>query len=172
MPGPIYQLLAMGHRRLESLLARAALIPGRLDLEAYGEFRAELLRHIGMEENILIPAAQRARRGGPLPMAARLRLDHGALAALLVPPPTLGIVAAIRAILSVHNLAEEGTGGLYETCEELAGDDLGMLTERLRDAPYPRLKPHVSNARVDEATRRALARAGYDFDVLAGPGNH
>jgi hypothetical protein len=41
-----------------------------------------------MEEKVLLPAAQKARGGEPLQIAAKLRLDHGALAALLVPTPT------------------------------------------------------------------------------------
>jgi hypothetical protein len=40
-----------------------------------------------MEERVLIPAARRARGGAALPVARLLRLDHGAIAALLVPPP-------------------------------------------------------------------------------------
>jgi iron-sulfur cluster repair protein YtfE (RIC family) len=83
MLGPINHFLAEDHRRLEDLRARASAGPGGLDLNAYGEFRAGLLRHIGMEESILIPAAQRARGGEPVPVAAKLRLDHAALAALL-----------------------------------------------------------------------------------------
>jgi hypothetical protein len=56
-----------------------------------------------MEEKILLPAAQRARGGEPLPVAARLRLDHGALAALLVPTPNPTILSALRGILARHN---------------------------------------------------------------------
>lgn len=160
MHGPIYQLLAEDHRRIEALLAQAAADPGTVALEPYGEFRAALLRHIGMEEKILIPGA---RGGEPLPMIDRIHLDHGALAALLVPPPTPEIIAAIRAVLSGHNPLEEGEGGLYDTCERLTGDGGKKLLESLRNFPYPRLKPYVSGPHVLEATRLALARAGYHF---------
>lgn len=171
MPGSIYRFLALDHRRLDDLLARARVGPGGLDLNAYGEFRAGLLRHIGMEETILIPAAQRAGGGHPLPMAARLRRDHGALAALMVPPPSLDLIGAIGAILSSHNLLEEGSGGLYETCEGLVGNGVEALLQVLRNAPYPRLKPHVSSPAVLNATRNALTRAGYDLDELVRLGN-
>lgn len=86
MPGPIYQLLAEDHRRMEALLALAAPDPEASGLDAYGEFQAALLRNIRMEEKILIPAALRARGRDSLPIADEIRLDHGALAALLVPP--------------------------------------------------------------------------------------
>jgi len=56
---------------------------------AYAEFRAGLLKHIALEEKILLPAAQRLNGANPLPIAAKPRLNHGALAALLVPTPTL-----------------------------------------------------------------------------------
>jgi hypothetical protein len=87
MAETIYSYLANDHRRLEEALQRATA--GReIELQAYSEFRGGLLRHIGMEEKILLPAAQSARGGKALPLAAKLRLDHGALAALLVLTPT------------------------------------------------------------------------------------
>jgi hypothetical protein len=45
-----------------------------------------------------LPAAQ-ARGGSALDIAARLRLDHGAIAAPLVPTPTPAVVATLRHIL-------------------------------------------------------------------------
>jgi hypothetical protein len=62
-----------------------------------------------MEEKILLPAAQRATGGEPLPAAAHLRLDHGALAAPLVPTPTSAILSQ-RSILARYNALEEGPG--------------------------------------------------------------
>ncbi len=170
MRGRIYQLLAADHRRMEGLLALAVADTGTRGAGAYREFRSALLRHIGMEENVLIPAARQARAGEQLPMADRIRLDHSALAALLVPAPNPEIIACIKAILSGHNQLEEGTDGLYETCERLTGDQAGTLLEKLRAYPIPRLKPHVSGPAVLEATRRALARAGYRWEELVDRG--
>jgi len=143
MPGPIYQMLAGDHRRMEELLTLAAADIGTRSAAAYGEFRSTLPRHIGMEENILIPAAHQARGGERLPMADRIRLDHGALAALLVPPPSREIIACIQAILSGHNLLEEGQDGLYETFERLAADQCGALLEKLRAYPCPPLNAEI-----------------------------
>lgn len=169
MDGPVYRYLADDHVRLESLLERAVERPGEIDSAAYAEFRAGLLRHIGMEEKILLPAAQRARSGAPLPLAAKLRLDHGALAALLVPSPTRAIVAAIRAILADHNLIEESPGGVYDTCEQLAGSAADALLAQLRAVPDVPLSPYNDAPRVFTAARRALARAGFDFDPQSSP---
>ena len=80
MAGRIHNYLANDHRRLEEALQRATATPGVIESQAYSEFRGGLLRHIGMEEKILLPAAQAARGGTPLPLAPKLRLDHGALA--------------------------------------------------------------------------------------------
>jgi hypothetical protein len=149
--------LADDHARLDALLLRAMEDPARIDVAAYAAFRAGLLKHIGMEEKILLPAAQRVRSGEPLPIAAKLRLDHGALAALLVPPPTRAVVAALRAILAAHNPIEEGPGGVYDTCEELAGAERDALLARLRAAPEVPVAQHVDGPRV-LASARSSAR--------------
>ena len=67
MSGKIHRFLADDHARLDRLLERAAANPKTVDPAAYAEFRAGLLRHIAMEEKILLPAAQRLRGGAPLP---------------------------------------------------------------------------------------------------------
>lgn len=164
-PGRIAHFLAGDHRRLEALLERAVVQPGRIDTAAYAQFRTGLLKHIGMEEKILLPAAQRARGGQPLPVAARLRLDHGALVALLVPTPTPAIIAAIHTILAAHNPIEEGPNGAYEICEQLAGAEAEAVLAKLRAAPDVPVKAHVDGPRVMEAARRALASAGYDLEL-------
>jgi len=161
----IRRFLCDDHARLDALLARAAAQPERIDREAYDEFRRGLLKHIGMEEKILLPAALRLR-GEPLELAARLRLDHGALAALLVPTPTRAILRALRAILEGHNRLEEDAGGVYEICERLAGEAAGELLAQLRAAPEVPAAAHVDSPRVMSATRRALARAGYSETLL------
>src|SRR5215475_11151155 len=103
MPGPLYHFLAEDHTRLDALLKRAVTTTGAIDSTPYGEFRAGLLRHISMEEKILLPAARRLRGGTPHPVAATLMRHHSALAALLVPTPTPAIIEAIRTILVTHN---------------------------------------------------------------------
>ncbi len=108
MSGSFSCLLAHDHARLDGLLQRAVADAGAINHAAYAAFRAGLLTHIGMEEKILLPAAQRWRGGVPLPIAAKLRRDHSALAALLVPTPTPAIVAALRTILAAHNALEDG----------------------------------------------------------------
>jgi len=160
--GHISRFLANDHERLEALLRLAVAHPGVIDEIAYATFRAGLLKHIGMEEKILLPAAHEARGGQPLAAAAKLRSDHGALVALMVPTPTPAIVAAISAILAAHNALEEGPGGVYEACEKLAGADTEALLAKLRAAPEVPVHPHIGGPKIIEVTRRALIRAGYE----------
>jgi hypothetical protein len=163
--GDIHRYLADDHARLDEALRRATSRPDAIEPLAYGEFRAGLLRHIGMEEKILLPLARAARGGEPISIASRLRLDHGALTALLVPTPTPAVVSAIRTILDAHNPLEEGPGGVYEQCEQLLAAEAGEIRKRLESAPAVKVLPHVDNAFVMEAARRALQRAGYDLSL-------
>lgn len=156
------KFLAEDHRRLEQLLRTALATSGCVEQGTYDHFRAGLLRHTGMEEKILLPAAQRWNGGTPLSMAAKLRLDHGAIASLLMPTPTPGIVAALRSILDIHNVLEEGPDGLYETCDKLAGSHIDQLITALRTAPEVTVLPHSDTPAVLGAVRRALERAGYE----------
>jgi Hemerythrin HHE cation binding domain len=165
MSGNIHSYLASDHDRLDALLKRAEFNPERFDAAAYAEFRSGLLKHIGMEEKVLFPAARKLRGGEVLPMAARLRLDHGALTALLVPSPTPSIVAAIRAILKAHNPTEEDPGGIYDQCEALAGAEAERILRDLQNFRKVKVLPHVDNEFVMEAARRSLARAGYDLKI-------
>jgi hypothetical protein len=160
---PITGFLVKDHGRLESLLQTAVIQAGAVDQGTYDQFRAGLLRHIGMEEKVLLPAAQRLQGGEPLPIAAKLRLDHGAIASLLMPPPTAAVIATIRAVLKVHNTIEEGPGGLYETCDELASAEAAQLLAKLQTAPELAVLPCSDSPVVMPAVQRALERAGYDL---------
>jgi hypothetical protein len=158
---PITDFLMGDHGRLEGLLQSAVANTDHVDQGLYDQFRAGLLRHIGMEEKILLPAAQRIRGGEPLPIASKLRLDHGAIASLLMPPPSAAIIATIRAVLKVHNTIEEGPGGLYETCDELASSEAAQLLAKLQAAPEVTVLPCSDSPAVMPAVQRAVERAGY-----------
>lgn len=159
-PGPVTRFLEDDHRRLEQLLQTAVASANQVQ-EVYDHFRAGLLRHIGMEEKILLPAAQRWNGGEPLSIAAKLRLDHAALAALLMPTPTTDIVATLRRILEQHNLVEEGSDGLYAICDRLAEAEVEQLVIRLRASPEVAVLPHSNTPAVLGVVHRALERAGY-----------
>ena len=160
-PGPVTRFLADDHRRLEQLLQTAVTSAGQVVQETYDHFRAGLLRHIGMEEKILLPAARRWNGGQPLSIAAKLRLDHGAIAAVLMPTPTTDIMATLHSILEQHNLVEEGPDGWYEICDRLAGAEVKQLMIKLHATQEPAVLPHSDTPAVLDAVHRALERAGY-----------
>jgi hypothetical protein len=165
MAGAIFRYLEADHVHIEDALQRAVRPGEGIEPTAYAEFRGALLRHIGMEEKILLPAARIARGGKALPQAEQLHLDHAALAALLVPTPTRAIVEAIRTILRGHNSIEEGEGGVYEQCETLPGVDVDEVLARLVSTPPVAMAPHVDSVISIESLRTSLRRAGYDFDL-------
>ena len=157
--GPIERYLGDDHARLDALLAAATARADAFDVDAFERFRAGLLRHIGIEEKILLPEA-RARRGGePLPLAARLRVEHAAIASLLVPTPDHALAVELRALLDVHNAREEGDGGLYALVDALAGDDAAALVTRARAAVEPPVARHFDGAGVLRTAAEALALA-------------
>jgi len=142
MKGPLHRFFAADHRRLDGLLRSSISEPGPIDLEPFGEFRAGLLKHIGMEERVLFQAARRAR-GEPLALAARLRVDHGAIAALLVPTPTPALVEKILSVLGPHNRREEEPGGVYDSCDEAVGTaEAERLVQELYGFPEVPLKAY------------------------------
>ena len=164
MAGPVYDFLVHDHERLDGLLARSISDPGKIDAKAYAEFRRGLLRHISIEEKLLLPAAQQHSGGVPLPIAPRIRLDHGALVALMVPPPTRRLILTVRSILAIHNEREEEMNGLYDAAENVLGkraDELAALMEKAADVP---VLPHNSDPKALEATRRAVERAGFTME--------
>jgi len=129
MIGPIEKFMTEDHARLDALLRASSG-----DDDHYRAFRGGLLRHIGMEEKVLLPFA-RERRGAPLAIAARLRADHSRIARLLVQSPTRALVDELCGVLEGHNAIEEGPDGLYATCDELAGDDADAIVLRLAASP-------------------------------------
>jgi hypothetical protein len=154
------EFLAADHRRLEALLDRATADPEAVDRVLFEEFRAGLLRHIGMEEKILLPAARRALGGTPLPIARRLRLDHGAIAALLVPTPSATGIARLRQLLELHDALEEGPDAVYDICDRLLAEEVADLLSALKAYPAVRTAPHADGPMVEAHIRETLDLAG------------
>ena len=162
--GRLYSFFAGDHDRIDDLFKLATQVKEAVDLGLYEQFRGGLLRHIGMEERILIPAAQRASGDKKLAVVEKIRLDHGAIAALLVPKPIPLVLSALKAILTKHNELEEQSGGLYEVCEQLTENELDRLMKQLAEVAEVSTNPLQEPSKVLDATRRALSRAGYNLD--------
>lgn len=167
MNKPLYHFFTTDHRRTEAILDEATKEQMQVDLKAYHRFRTGLLKHIKMEEKILFPAAQKANGGQALPLAARLRLDHGAITALMVVPPDPAVIKVLRHVLEEHDLLEEQPGGMYDLCEELTEQETEALLHQLENVTEVPVQPFNPAPYALDAARRALQRAGYDFDALA-----
>jgi len=156
--GPLHRFFSADHRRLDALLRRSIADPPRVDLGPFGAFRAGILRHIGMEEKYLFVVAKAARGGRPLDLAARLRVDHGAIAALLVPTPTPAIVNDLLSVLVPHNRREEEAGGAYDASDEALGlAEAERLAVELERFPEPPLKPYNDRPGVARHIAETLA---------------
>jgi len=166
MNKPLHNFFSEDHHRLESLLNKSTEQPGEIKMESYHQFRSGLLRHIKMEEKVLFPAAKKVNPAVIEKITQRYRLEHGALTALMVPPPTSSLIKVIRQVLEKHDLAEEAPGGLYDVCEALTqGQTQELLDELAITKEVPVHPPNPAPIAIESA-RRALARAGYDFDEI------
>jgi hypothetical protein len=157
--GPIHLFLRDDHERLAQLLD-ASTRGATIDLEAFHAFRGGLLRHIGIEEKILFPVAKRLGDAEVERVTRQLRLDHAALAALLVPTPTRALVERLRGLLAPHNELEEGDDGVYARCERAAGAHGAAILERMRNAPDVKQAPYQDGPRGFASIERLLRAAG------------
>jgi hypothetical protein len=99
------------------------------------------------------------RGGTPLPIAARLKLDHSAIALLLVPTPRRDIIDALQSILAPHNEIEEAPAGFYANCDDLLADRVTAVLDSMRAYPDVPLAPYQDSDRVERMIRDAIRRA-------------
>lgn len=166
MSKPLHQFFTEDHHGIDTLLSRAHTGDDNIRMEYYLEFRIRLLTHIKMEEKILFPAAKKENETLMRALIPRYRLEHGALTALMVPPPTKSLITAIRYVLEQHDLAEEEPGGLYDICENLTkGQSLTLLDQLKLTEPVP-VHPLNPAPIALESAIRALERAGYQYDAI------
>jgi len=163
MNGRIYNFFTDDHRRLESILVAAETNPGNYNAELYAQFRSGLLKHIKMEETILFPALRASNSEKSNALIAQLRLDHGALTSLMVPPPSPTVIRAVKYILERHNVLEEESNGMYDLCEALSDETKTDLLSKLEKTTEVPVLPHKSDSYIVSAVERAMAKAGYNY---------
>jgi hypothetical protein len=133
--------LARDHAEIDALL-RAAVDAEPFDAASFGEFRERLLRHIGIEERLLFPAAKRANADQLPTGASELRTDHAALTSLLVPTPDRALALEIAGLLARHNELEERPDGVYDRCLALLDEPAAeaLLQGACERRPVPTTK--------------------------------
>ncbi len=151
--------LTADHARLHELLQRATR-GQQLDQQAFAAFRAGLLRHIGIEEKVLFPAVRAALGGIRLDGTLELRVDHAAIASLLVPTPDLALAHELAGLLERHDAVEERPEGVYEQCENILGEIRALaLGRQAQDAPEVPVAPHYDGPNVHRSAKAALDAA-------------
>ncbi len=167
MENVIKNFFVADHERIDALLDAATADAENIDMDLYHQFRVGILTHIKMEEKILFPAAQYANGGVPLPLAAELRLEHGAITSLMVPPPTPDLIKVLKYVLHLHDDKEERRGGMYDKCAELTESETESLLRQLQQTTPVPVHPHNLQDYALDVAKRALTRAGYDYDAIA-----
>ena len=167
----IYEFFTNDHRRIDELLNKATENPAEVTEEFYHRFRTGLLKHIKMEEKILFPAAQKANDNIPLPLAGKLRLDHGALTSLMVVPPSPEVIKVLYYVLDKHDLLEEEPGGMYDVCEKLTEGETDEIIKQLESVTEVPVHPYNKAGYALDVAKRTLLRAGFDFDNIINEGS-
>src|SRR5690625_122846 len=162
----ILSFLKEEHDRVDAYF-KAAVENDNIDREKYDLFRKALLRHIKQEEKVLFPAAKIANNGESVPLFAQLRAEHGALTALMVPPPTEELLFVINYILELHDEKEKGRGGVYDFCDKLEALETNKIIKELEAVEEVPIHPCNTDPSAMEAAKRALQRAGYDYDEIS-----
>ncbi len=157
--GALTDYLTQDHQQLDAWLAEALPDPAGAGYAAYSRFREGLLRHIAFEEKVLMLDAKERRGGEHLELFPILRLEHSALALLVIPTPTVALLGEIRTLLERHNPREEGPDGLYAVCERLAEAEAERLLERARSMPPVPVAKHYDGPRAHRTLESALAFA-------------
>ena len=166
MNKPLYHFFTKDHHRIDQLLDKATENAGEVESDYYHRFRTGLLKHIKMEEKVLFPAAQKANGNVPLPLAAKLRLDHAALTSLMVVPPSEEVIKVLRYILQKHDLLEEEPDGMYDVCERLTEGETNTLLQQLEKVAEVPVHPFNEAGYALDVAKRTLVRAGFDFDKI------
>jgi hypothetical protein len=165
---PIARFLAADHARLDRLLLLATPRPEGIDRNPWEAFRAGLLRHIALEEKLLVTAMRKAGAAGePFDgWVRRLRIDHGAIATLLVPSPVHAVVHELLSILVPHDEFEEQEGGFYALCDARLAGEAEALVERMRAYPAVRTAPHYDGPKVRRTAAAALQLSALQFQRI------
>ena len=159
------EYLIEDHRRLETLLT-GAMRNGTLDHEQYNLFRAGQLRHVAIEETLVLPTVR--QHNGGFFGDRQIHLEHLAITALLLQPPSDEVLHVLRALLEKHTFLEETNRTLYDALDACCAERHPELLQRMQEYLTPPVPENAGHPDGLASVRRAVARAGYDYDKLAG----
>jgi hypothetical protein len=155
--------LEQDHALLGARLRETLRPGGAVDLPAFDVFRHGLLRHITIEERVLMPALL-AALGHPPVFQNGLRMDHAGFATLCVTTPCHEWVEDLADLLEHHQRVEEEPGGFYDLVDAYVADE-GAVRAAIARLPPLRLPPVESGPRVRELLARVLYEVGVATDA-------
>lgn len=167
MAWDIVRVMDNQHRRIEWLLTESLgdEAARALDLAAYGAFRETMLRHIGIEEKLLLSGLREARV--PFTSAWAIHRDHAALASLMAAEPDLALVLEVARLVDTHMTLEEGPEGLFSVCARTLSEEALVVGAHA----FPEVKP-APWSRADWLPRTAQAALELAEGRLAAPHPH
>ncbi len=146
------------HAELIALLDRCVEPSGGVNLRAFDEFRRRQLRHLAIEEKVVMPALARRKKLVPAFQNA-LRKDHESIVVLCVTSPNPDFVRDLKELIAWHQRVEEQPGGLYDLFDRFVGDDPQVATA-LAQLPPVALPPLASGKEVAQVLRQLMRELG------------
>ena len=142
----IAEVLGADHRRCDTAFAQAEAAAGDGDMTRcaalFQYFRAALLRHFRMEEEVLFPDFETASGSNAGP-TAMMRQEHQMMRELLDAMQRavdardadgfLGAADTLMVLVQQHNMKEEGI--LYPMCDQLLAHQWETLQRRMLELP-------------------------------------
>lgn len=157
MTTSITRFLAHDHASLLVWLARARSDPARFDASAYEVFRSGLLRHLTLEERVLLPAMQRMAVGNLDRLLAPVHIEHAAIELLLAPTPDVALVDELAALLVAHERMEAADDGIYTLADTLLAGHAEAIIALMREHPSHVAPPHHDAPGAPRTASAALA---------------
>ncbi len=147
-------VLLREHRELLAMIAACTPRDGEVDLQAFDRYRLRQLRHVAIEEKVLLPVL--AGRASLSPAFQNgLRKDHEAIVVLCVTAPDPDFVHDLQEFISWHQRVEEQPGGLFDLYDQQVGDDRGV-DKALAQLPAIALPSFATGAGVSVVVQQTL----------------
>lgn len=158
MSTELVQRLLEDHASNQGKLQACVRADGTVDLERFNEFRHGLLRHIAIEETLVMPALARILGAEPVMRKAQRR-EHAGIAALCVPTPSLEWIEDLRELLAHHQRVEEAPDSLHDLVAQHLADDEALL-EAVKSFPRLTLPDFAHGPRVKALLQQVMVLVG------------
>ncbi len=147
-------VLLREHRELLAMITACTRREGEVDLHAFDQYRLRQLRHVAIEEKVLLPALAERTPLGPA-FQNGLRKDHETIVVLCVTAPDPDFVHDLQEFIAWHQRVEEQPGGLFELYQRHVGDDRGV-DKALAQLPAIALPSFATGAGVSLVVQQTL----------------